>query len=226
MIHVVIVAAGSGTRFGGGIPKQYQLLDGRPVVIRTIEAFRRVLPDSRIQLVISESMEPLWNELAAEAGFESPRTVYGGATRFESVKNALEDIREAGVEDGDIILVHDGARPLVTPAMVERVVEETRRSGAVVPVVPVTDSLRQVAADRSSRQVERSVIRAVQTPQGFDARLLLAAYHGGYRPEFTDDASVVEAYGKPVTLVDGDLRNIKITNRGDLEIAEVLLKNT
>lgn len=226
MIHVVIVAAGSGTRFGGGIPKQYQLLDGRPVVIRTIEAFRRVLPDSRIQLVISESMEPLWNELAAEAGFESPRTVYGGATRFESVKNALEDIREAGVEDGDIILVHDGARPLVTPAMVERVVEETHRSGAVVPVVPVTDSLRQVAADGSSRQVERSVIRAVQTPQGFDARLLLAAYDGGYRPEFTDDASVVEAYGKPVALVDGDLRNIKITNRGDLEIAEVLLKNT
>lgn len=226
MIHVVIVAAGSGTRFGGDIPKQYQLLDGRPVVIRTIEAFRRVLPDSRIRLVISESMEPLWNELAAEAGFESPRTVYGGATRFESVKNALEDIREAGVEDGDIILVHDGARPLVTPAMVERVVEETRRSGAVVPVVPVTDSLRQVAADGSSRQVERSVIRAVQTPQGFDARLLLAAYDGGYRPEFTDDASVVEAYGKPVALVDGDPRNIKITNRGDLEIAEVLLKNT
>lgn len=226
MIHVVIVAAGSGTRFGGDIPKQYQLLDGRPVVIRTIEAFRRVLPDSRIRLVISESMEPLWNELAAEAGFESPRTVYGGATRFESVKNALEDIREAGVEDGDIILVHDGARPLVTPAMVERIVEETRRSGAVVPVVPVTDSLRQVAADGSSRQVERSVIRAVQTPQGFDARLLLAAYDGGYRPEFTDDASVVEAYGKPVALVDGDLRNIKITNRGDLEIAEVLLKNT
>lgn len=226
MIHVVIVAAGSGTRFGGDIPKQYQLLDGRPVVIRTIEAFRRVLPDSRIQLVISQSMEPLWGELAAEAGFESPRTVYGGATRFESVKNALEDIREAGVEDGDIILVHDGARPLVTPAMVERIVEETRRSGAVVPVVPVTDSLRQVAADGSSRQVERSVIRAVQTPQGFDARLLLAAYDGGYRPEFTDDASVVEAYGKPVALVDGDPRNIKITNRGDLEIAEVLLKNT
>lgn len=226
MIHVVIVAAGSGTRFGGDIPKQYQLLDGRPVVIRTIEAFRRVLPDSRIRLVISQSMEPLWGELAAEAGFESPRTVYGGATRFESVKNALEDIREAGVEDGDIILVHDGARPLVTPAMVERVVEETRRSGAVVPVVPVTDSLRQVAADGSSRQVERSVIRAVQTPQGFDARLLLAAYDGGYRPEFTDDASVVEAYGKPVALVDGDPRNIKITNRGDLEIAEVLLKNT
>ncbi len=224
MIHVVIVAAGSGTRFGGDLPKQFQILNGRPMVMTTIEAFRRALPGCRLRLVISEAMAADWAAMCrAHSDFPSPPTVFGGATRFDSVKAAVDDIARQGIAPGDLILVHDGARPLVTPAVIARVVEGAARSGAAVPVVAVTDSLREVGPDGDSRPVDRARFRAVQTPQGFDAARLIAAYDRRDGASFTDDASVAEAAGMTVTLVDGDYRNIKITNRGDLDIAAQLL---
>lgn len=223
MIHVVIVAAGSGTRFGGDVPKQFQNLDGRPVVMRTIEAFRRALPEAAIKLVLSESMAGYWEELTRRYGFDSPEIVFGGATRFDSVKNAIKAIETGGIADDDIVLVHDGARPLVSGRVIGNVIDGVRDRGAVVPVVPLTDSIREITGPDESRPVDRSVYRAVQTPQGFRARLIADAYHREAAPTFTDDASVAEAAGIEVGLVEGDHRNIKITNRGDLDIARVLM---
>ena len=223
MIHVVIVAAGSGTRFGGDVPKQFQNLNGRPVVMLTIEAFRRAVPDADIKLVLSESMAGYWAGLTEQYDFASPEVVYGGATRFDSVKNAVMAIERGGIVEGDMILVHDGARPLVSGRVIANVIDGTSAHRAVVPVIPLTDSIRELTGPVTSHPVDRAAYRAVQTPQGFEARLLADAYRRDADPAFTDDASVVEAAGVPVALVDGDHRNIKITNRGALEIASVLM---
>ena len=223
MIHVVIVAAGSGTRFGGDVPKQFQNLNESPVVMWTIEAFRRAIPEADIKLVVSETMVSFWRELADRYDFMSPEVVVGGDSRFQSVKNALMAIDRDTVGEGDMILVHDGARPLVSSQVIVNVIEGTVRHGAVVPVVPLTDSIRKMNTDGSSEPVDRSAYRAVQTPQGFDASAIIKAYSCDAEPTFTDDASVAEAAGMTVALVDGDYRNIKITNRGDLEIARVLM---
>ena len=223
MIHVVIVAAGSGTRFGGDVPKQFQNLNERPVVMWTIEAFRRAIPEADIKLVVSETMVSFWRELADRYDFMSSEVVVGGDSRFQSVKNALMAIDRDTVGEGDMILVHDGARPLVSSHVIANVIEGTARHGAVVPVVPLTDSIRKMNADGSSVPVDRSAYRAVQTPQGFDANAIIEAYRCEPSPAFTDDASVAEAAGLKVALVEGDYRNIKITNRGDLEIARVLM---
>ncbi|MDE6397392.1 MAG: 2-C-methyl-D-erythritol 4-phosphate cytidylyltransferase, partial [Muribaculaceae bacterium] len=134
MIHVVIVAAGSGTRFGGDVPKQFQNLNGRPVVMLTIEAFRRAVPDADIKLVLSESMAGYWAEMTEQYDFASPEVVYGGATRFDSVKNAITEIERAGIAEGDLILIHDGARPLVSNRVIANVIDGATSCGAAVPV--------------------------------------------------------------------------------------------
>lgn len=215
MVNVVIVAAGSGSRFGSDLPKQFHVVPstGRRVIDMTIDAFRSALPDARIVVVVSEGME----------GYVDARTdieiVRGGRTRFHSVANAIDAI---DIADGDTVLVHDGARPMVDAATIGRVVDALGRCKAVVPVVAVTDSLRCIGEDGQTRAVDRSLFRAVQTPQGFDALTLKHAYDHGYRPEFTDDASVIEAAGMAVSTVDGSPANIKITNRADLDFVSLL----
>lgn len=220
MVRVIIVAAGSGSRFGSDLPKQYCLLAGRPVLMHTIEAFRRALPEAEIILVISREMEGLWADLCREHGFESPRIVYGGATRWESVKNAVEAIAPS---DADIVMVHDGARPIVAPDMVARIMAEMERASAAIPVVPVTDSLRIVTAV-GSQAIDRAPLRAVQTPQAFRGSVIKQMYALPYTPLFTDDASVYEAagFGSPA-LVPGSPSNLKITHPTDLAIASALL---
>lgn len=217
--HTIIVAAGSGQRFGSNLPKQYCLLGGRPVLMYTIDGIRRALPDGRITLVISQDMRSLWDDLCRAHHFRSPRIVYGGKTRWESVRNALQSAETVA----DITLVHDGARPVISPAMVQRLVAQARISRAAIPALPLTDSIREVLADGSSRAADRSCFRTVQTPQAFATGLLNEAYAQPYCDSFTDDASVVEAFGKPVSLVAGDARNIKITYPGDLAVAGICL---
>lgn len=220
-VHVIIVAAGSGSRFGGDIPKQFVPLCGRPVVFYPVEAFRKALPDAEITLVISPSMEELWQSLCARHGFTSPRTVYGGATRWESVRNAL-----AAVSAHDTVYIHDGARPLVTPMLIERLgaaISDGRADGAL-PAVALTDSIRRLGREGASAAVDRAGYRAIQTPQVFDGHRLEQAYRLPYNPAFTDDASVMEAAGfDNIALVDGDSRNIKITHGGDLALAAFYL---
>lgn len=220
MVRVIIVAAGRGSRFGSDLPKQYCLLAGRPVLMHTVDAFRRTLPDAEIILVISREMESLWTDLCREHSFASPRIVYGGATRWESVKNAVQSISPA---DTDTVLVHDGARPIVDAGMVSRLLAEMVQSSAAIPVVPVTDSLR-IVMEGGSEAIDRSHLRAVQTPQAFFGAAIKSMYDMPYSPLFTDDASVYEAagFGSPA-LVAGSPSNIKITHPTDLAIAEALL---
>ena len=221
---VIIVAAGSGNRFGGDIPKQFALLHGRPVLMRTVDVFRDNLPGADIIVVLSPSEMSRWASMCTEYDFESPRIVAGGASRTESVRNALAAIADCDGSADTLVFIHDGARPLTDEGTVHRVIETARAKGACVPTVPVTDSLRAVASDGTTIAVDRAAFRAVQTPQGFEASAIIRAYALPYSPAFTDDASVYEADGGDVAICDGATDNIKITNAGDIEVAELLLR--
>lgn len=221
MVRVIIVAAGSGSRFGAGLPKQYCLLDGRPVLMRTIDAFRRAIPYADITIVINRDMEELWADLCHKCRFTSPSIAYGGSTRWESVKNAVQAISPA---DTDIIMVHDGARPIVEAEMVGRILQAMLTCEAAIPVVPVTDSLRIITAD-GSQAIDRAPLRAVQTPQAFRGAAIKAMYSLPYSPLFTDDASVYEASSRgALAIVPGSPSNLKITHPTDLLVAAALLK--
>ena len=220
----IIVAGGSGTRFGAEMPKQFLELGGRPILMRTIQAFGEN-SDVAFDVIVTlpEGQMALWHDLCDRYGFTVPhRVVPGGETRWHSVKNALNSI--GVMTDVDIIAVHDGVRPLVTAELIDRTIAAARQTGAAIPVVALNDSVRQVTGD-ISHALDRSSLRAVQTPQAFAARLLIDAYSSPYQPTFTDDASVVERLNHPISLVEGDTRNLKITRPMDLALAEYLLKN-
>lgn len=218
----IIVAGGSGTRFGAEVPKQFLDLGGRPILMRTIDAFWEQGNGSlEIIVTLPADQMGLWHELRERYAFAVPhRVVPGGETRWHSVKNALDSIGD--IDGVDVIAVHDGVRPLAGVDLINRVLDAARRDGAAIPVVMLNDSVRQVDGD-DSRALDRSSLRAVQTPQVFDARLLMEAYEQPFDPTFTDDASVVERAGHRVTLVEGDPRNLKITRPMDLALAEYLL---
>ena len=218
-IYNIIVAAGSGSRFGAALPKQYCLMNGRPVLMHTIENMRVALPDSHIVLVLNKDFVDYWAELCEQYSFVSPRVVVGGDSRWQSVKNAVDTIpREA-----EVITVHDGARPIVDRMMVERLIAALDGAPGAIPVVSVTDSLRRVN-EQGSAPVDRSQYKAVQTPQAVHADKLVEAYSLPFNPTFTDDASVMAALGNDVALVEGDTYNIKITNPLDIEIAQIYLR--
>lgn len=222
-VEIIIVAAGSGLRYGAPLPKQFCELAGRPVVMHTVDRLRRIIPDAKITLVISRDMADLWRDLCHEYSFGSPKIAYGGATRWESVRNAIVGCNP----DADIIMVHDAVRPLVTYEMIDSInltMTDPDVDGAI-PAIPVTDSLRVVQADGSSASIDRSPMRAVQTPQAFRAKLLREAYSLPYHDFFTDDASVMESAGfGNIKLTKGSPSNIKITNPGDIAVAELLMK--
>jgi 2-C-methyl-D-erythritol 4-phosphate cytidylyltransferase len=220
----IIVAGGSGMRFGAELPKQFLELGGKPILMRSIGAFANSgnCPVDVIVTLPSDQMD-LWQRLCDRYGFGVPhRVVPGGETRWHSVKHALDSMGD--VNEVDIIAVHDGVRPMVTADVICRTIAAARRDGAAIPVVALNDSVRQVVGE-ASHALDRSTLRAVQTPQAFDARLLLDAYSLPYQPTFTDDASVVEQLGHPITLVEGDPHNLKITRPMDLALAEYLLNS-
>lgn len=218
-IYNIIVAAGSGSRFGAALPKQYCLMNGRPVLMHTIENMRVALPDSHIVLVLNKDFVDYWAELCEQYSFVSPRVVVGGDSRWQSVKNAVDTIPG----EAEVITVHDGARPIVDRMMVERLIAALDDAPGAIPVVSVTDSLRRVN-EQGSAPVDRSQYKAVQTPQAFHADKLVEAYSLPFNPTFTDDASVMAALGNDVALVEGDTYNIKITNPLDIEIAQLYLR--
>lgn len=215
---VVIVAGGKGLRMGTDIPKQFLPVGGMPVLMRTINAFHNFDADMDIILVLPSDQQGYWSELCREYSFCTPhRIADGGETRFHSVRNGL-----ALAADEGLIAVHDGVRPFVTAEVIERCFAEAEQKKAVIPVIPVVDTVRQLV-DGGSVTVSRDLYRLVQTPQTFDAALLKEAYRQPYIPHFTDDASVVEAFGHEVTLVEGCRENIKITTQFDLKVAEAIL---
>ncbi len=218
---VIIVAAGSGSRFGSELPKQFCRLGGLPVVMHSINRFREYLGDARIVLVLSPDRMEYWKELCAEYSFTSPDVVAGGRTRWESVKNALSILDSLL----GTVLVHDAARPLVSRRVVDNLLDELDNGAeGALPVLPMTDSLRHLNPDGSSNAVDRSRYVAVQTPQAFPLRFLADAYNQPYCGTMTDDASVMEAAGHfDIRLVKGDEATLKITRPIDLALTELLL---
>lgn len=223
---VIIVAGGSGTRFGAKMPKQFCELGIEPVLMHTLRAFSYTLAgvDYEIVLVLPKEHVALWQELCVRYGFlVEHRVVTGGESRWHSVKNAIDTIMPA---TGDVIAVHDGVRPNVSAELITNTIRAAKAHGSAVPATPVTDTVRQLTDDSgSSVTLDRSTLRAVQTPQAFDATMLKAAYNSGYDARFTDDASVWEAAGHKTHLIAGDPANIKITHSIDLVIAEKLMHN-
>lgn len=219
----ILVAGGQGLRMGGDVPKQFLLLGGRPVLMHTIDRFREVFPDMHIIVVLPQGQHDYWHDLCRrhhlEGGF---LTAPGGDTRFHSVLNGLNAI-PADVSEG-LVGVHDGVRPFVSRDTLRRCYEEAARSGTAVPVVPVVETLRHVSPDGESMTVPRGDYRLVQTPQVFSLALLRRAYRQPYAPHFTDDASVVEALGERITLVEGNRENIKLTTPADLLLAKGIME--
>lgn len=225
MDYVIIVAGGKGLRMGGDVPKQFQLLGNQPVLMHTLQRFGDDCKDLQIILVLPREQQAYWRELCREyeyplhlegAGGGFLSLADGGETRFHSVQSGLAQIPD---DAEGVVAVHDGVRPLVSREVIGKCFEEARRKKAVVPVVPVVESLRHV----SDGAVPRADYRLVQTPQTFDIQLLKQAYRQPFSKDFTDDASVVEAFGHPITMVEGNRENIKLTTPFDLKIAEAII---
>ncbi|MBQ3233281.1 MAG: 2-C-methyl-D-erythritol 4-phosphate cytidylyltransferase [Alistipes sp.] len=216
---VIIVAGGSGKRMQSALPKQFMMLGGLPVVAHTINTFSEALPGAEIVVVLPEEHIPLWRNLAARFDIAVHRCIAGGKERFHSVKNGLDALSE----EVEYVAVHDGVRALATKKMILRVQLAAEETEAAIPVTEVVDSYRRVDGSESYI-VPRTELRIVQTPQTFSAALLRRAYEQPFSDKFTDDASVVEALGAKITLVEGERRNIKLTTPEDMAIAERLLE--
>jgi 2-C-methyl-D-erythritol 4-phosphate cytidylyltransferase len=218
--YALILAGGKGLRMGADLPKQFLPLAGKPVLMHTLEAFHQADPTTELILVLPNEHQAFWAELRTKHGFTLKHVVAtGGNVRFDSVRNGLQFVLEES-----LVAVHDGVRPLVNPALIQKCFEAAAEKGAVIPVFELTESIRRIEGDRSYAE-DRSRFRSVQTPQTFRSDILKKAYEQSYQDVFTDDASVVEAAGFEITLVEGHRENIKITTPQDLLLAEQLVKD-
>lgn len=205
---------------GSDIPKQFLPIGGKPVLMRTLERFREYAEDLQIILVLPKAQQDYWHELCQKYDFKIKYWLAnGGETRFHSVQNGLAKIPD---DAEGVVGVHDGVRPFPSIDVIRNCYETARTAKAVIPVIPVVETVRHLQGN-SSETVPRNDYRLVQTPQTFDIQLLKAANKQPYNDGFTDDASVVEAFGFNITLVEGNRENIKITTPYDLKIAEVLI---
>ena len=215
---VIIVAGGSGSRMQSALPKQFLMLGGMPVVARTINTFSEALPNAEIVVVLPEEHIALWENLRARFDVARHRIVAGGKERFHSVLNGINALSD----EVEYIAVHDGVRAMASKKLIIRAMLAAEEHDAVIPVVDVVDSYRRVEG-AESYIVPRAELRIVQTPQIFKAHVLRDAYNVDFSATFTDDASVVEAAGGHITLVEGERTNIKLTTPEDMAYAEWLL---
>lgn len=204
---------------GGALPKQFSFVGGQPILARTINAFRKALPTSRIVVVLPAEYVAFWKNFSARFEVAKHSVVEGGEERFHSVRNGIEALSDAV----DLIAVQDGVRPFASKEMILRVVDCAAKNGTAIPVVKAVDSYRTIEGEES-HIIDRTPLRIVQTPQIFAAPILRAAYDTPFRKEFTDDASVVEYSGEKVALCEGEYTNIKITTPSDLVIAEAIIQ--
>ena len=214
----LIVAGGKGRRMNKDIPKQFMLLKNKPVLYHTLKAFSEAYENIEFILVLPEEHMGKGQEIID--GYFDPsrfRLCAGGRTRFHSVQNGL-----ALIDEESIVFVHDGVRCLLTSKLVKKCYEAAVENGTAIPVVECTDSVRMIT-DSGNKILNRSKLRLVQTPQTFHSNILLPAFKIDYKDKFTDEASVVEAFGLKVHLIEGEVNNIKITTPGDLLLAESLL---
>ncbi len=219
-VYVVIVAGGKGLRMGGEKPKQFQDLKGRPVLMHTLERFREALPEGKLILVLPESWMTMWRDLCHRHAFDiDHELVKGGETRFHSVKNGLDAIRG---EEG-VVAVHDGVRPFVAVDVIRECVKQALTGACVVPMIAPVESVRLKQGDTDRTQsIDRNLCLLVQTPQVFPLNRLRQAYSQPYQSLFNDDASVVEADGGQVEVVEGNRENIKLTTPFDWAVAQLL----
>lgn len=225
----IIVAGGTGSRLGSDLPKQYMLLDKQPVLMYSIRAFYESDPHTHIIVVIAEQMLEYWQALCREHALKvEHQLVFGGQTRTESVRNALDFITATYADRyrDSLIAVHDGARPLIQAADINHLYKKAKEYNCVVPAVQSTDSIRVGSSDKNY-VMNREVVWKIQTPQVFRGQILVSAYQLASQAEppatFTDDASIVEEMGNTVHLVTGDYRNFKITYPEDISIAQIYL---
>lgn len=220
MDYIIIVAGGKGLRMGSDVPKQFLPVKGMPVLMRTISRFHECNPSMQIILVLPHHQQQYWRDLCSQYAFGIAHTVVdGGDTRFASSRNGLDAIPDDAT---GTVGIHDGVRPFVAAEVISRCYDAAHTHGAAIPVMPVTDTLRRIDSATTGHNVLRTDYRIVQTPQVFDIALLKRAFTQPFREEFTDDASVVEAMGCSVEMVEGNRENIKITTPFDLKIAETL----
>ncbi len=218
----IIVAGGAGTRMNNITPKQFLLLKSKPVLFYTINTFLKTYNDCKIILVLPEEHIGVGQEMI-DAFFDYQRIqiVIGGRTRFHSVQNGLALVDE----EDSVVFVHDAVRPLLSSNLINRCYDSVLEFGTAIPVVDCKDSVR-IITENGNETVERNSIKLVQTPQAFHSKILLPAFFGiDYKDKFTDEASVVEAFGLKVALVQGEEENIKITKATDLLIAEAILSS-
>ncbi len=223
--YAIIVAGGTGSRMKSKIPKQFMLLNDRPILMHTMEKFAGLYSGIELIVVLNKHFMDQWSALCANHHFTlSHRLIPGGGTRFDSVKNGLAVIEE---ENG-IIAVHDAVRPFVSYDTIHRCFSAAEEKGNGIPCINTSESLRFVD-DSSNHHIDRSKIKTIQTPQVFQLAILKQAYEKVYKhanpAEYTDDASVVEKAGHFINLVEGNPENIKITNHLDLLIARCLSEN-
>ena len=231
MDYIIIVAGGKGLRMGSDVPKQFLPVGGLPVLMHTIKRFREYSQEMQIILVLPKAQQDYWHDLCKEYAFDVDYILAnGGETRFHSVKNGLDMIPD---DAEGVVGVHDGVRPFPALEVIDRCYKTAREAEAVIPVAPVVETLRHIinvncdtvavnTVAVNSITVPRNDYRLVQTPQTFTVSLLKKAYKQSYNDNFTDDASVVEAMGRSITLVEGNRENIKITTPFDLTVAEAL----
>lgn len=225
-VYLIVVAGGSGTRMGAAVPKQFLPLAGRPILLRTLERFVEAVPDLHIVTVLPNDHITRWKELCMQYGFTTPqRLVPGGITRFHSVRNALSEVPQ-----GAIVAVHDGVRPLITAQLIRTMLARMDSCRALIPVTPITDTLKMLEKGADGSLVtkegpapDRSFLYGAQTPQIFHSEDLLSAYAQAFDTAFTDDATVVAKKGVPLSWIEGERFNLKITRPEDMILAEAIL---
>lgn len=222
---VIIMAAGSGTRMGAQMPKQFLELDGKAILQKTIEVFQEACPGISVITVLPQDHISYWRQYCLDRNFICPQIlVPGGITRFHSVRNAL-----GRVPDGAVVAVHDGVRPLLSPELVRDVFKAAETQQAVIPVTPCVDTIKVLKSKEGrleavpGAKADRSVLYGAQTPQIFHSEVIKEAYSMAYDTAFTDDASVLEKYGKSLSFVIGERLNIKITTQDDLLLARAVM---
>lgn len=216
----IIVAGGTGTRMGSAVPKQFMMLNEKPVLYYTLKAFLEAYDDLQVILVFPEDFQDIGKEIIdAYFDYDRIQVTFGGETRFHSVQNGLKLVTGEA-----IVFVHDAVRCLVSTELIHRCYENTLHMGSAVPVVRSKDSIRLLNEEGNDNEVlDRNKVVLVQTPQTFHSKILVPAFEIDFKERFTDEATVVEAFGLKISLVEGDENNIKITRPVDLQIAGALL---
>lgn len=222
--YAIIVAGGKGHRMEQDVPKQFLLLKKKPVLMYSIEAFHKENENNKIVLVLNDAFHNHWSLLCKKHKFTIPHTlISGGNERYDSVKNGLNFIFSKESNLDFLIAIHDGARPLISSELISKIFSLAEDKKCVVPAIQSSDSIRLKTDEITSNSFPREKVFLIQTPQVFSAKVLKEAYRREFDPNFTDDASVVEKAGFPVYLIDGEIKNIKITYPSDMVLADYWL---